>query len=164
MEIFQQRVKESLQFLRIYNYHPVDWNANYITQHWSNPKDADFIVCNYFGQIGWIEAKNTSDKRFYASKLEKPWWERAKDLQIKYKSFYFVVNFTTYQKAYWLTPADLLPQESFDPQIYSYREIPLIYQESAGYFGKKSRRSYLNLLVIPLFSHATTKETLVSPT
>ena len=153
VERFQNEVRKALDYFHLYNYHAPDLNIRGSNMHtWTLTKDADFIVANQYGRIGWIEVKNMTGPRFYVSQTRQNQWSRACELHEKFGTYYYIVNFKDYETAYWFTPS-LVLNGRFDPIQHKENVIVLKHVPVKGPSGQTYSRHALNLLMLPFFQH-----------
>lgn len=158
MDPFQAKVKESLDFFDIYNYHAPDIDISKSMYHrWTQPKDADFIISNIFGEIGWIEVKNISDKKFYVAATDARQWEKMRRFDEKFGTAFYLVNFKLLDKAFFFHPTwDFIKETGqFDPNANLQYAIEWTIRQSHGHFGKIHTSRILNLMKIPYFQRPT---------
>ena len=153
MEKFQQLVRNSLNHYGYYNKHEVDFNIKGSATHFFTlTKDADFIISNTFGEIGWIEVKSLSGAKFYVSNQPRHQWARALQLWDQHGTYYYIVHFKDYETSYWFTP-DFVEKKGgqFDPREHVGHRMDILRIPKEGAFGKKTTFPILNLNVIPFF-------------
>lgn len=153
MEKAQRFVRDSLNHFGYYNKHEVDFNIKGSQTHtFTMPKDADFIVANIYGEIGWIEVKATSGYKFYVSNQPRHQWARALQLGEKHGTYYYIVHFKDYETYYWFTP--MFVQDAggiFDPREHPDNRIMILKITREGTFHKKTSSLFLNLHSLPFF-------------
>ena len=154
---FQKLVKYSLDYWSVYNYHSPDFNIAKSEHHRFTPlRDADFIICNMFGEIGWIEVKETSSPKFYvnSSGSNSRQWTRGLELGKQFLTFYYIINFRELDKPFWFCPEWIAEIKQFDPIQNAQYEIPYHHYQTEGAFHQKKSHKVLNLpAVMPFFQH-----------